>query len=262
MLFFDRLSSSKIGLLGMSPPSMRWKVRAGSPDGGSILMTSAPQSARMPPAAGPATHTPISTTRTPSIGPLIDNLLSPPARASFYLTSWPLHSIVFALNDRPSVVILFVCTGNTCRSPMAAALLRHHLGVDATIEVASVGTIGWNGYPATPHAVAVLAERGIDLSAHISRKINRDTGGRSPRTTPTPRIERFCSRSSSVWRADSGATVSRCGNGPNRSDRVAVPTGRSATPAMRSPTRSASRSRSTGPPRRCSTVGSASWPPS
>src|SRR5438477_3601067 len=174
MLFFDRLSSSKIGLLGMSPPSMRWKVRAGSPDGGSILMTSAPQSARMPPAAGPATHTPISTTRTPSIGPLIDNLLSPPARASFYLTSWPLHSIVFALNDRPSVVILFVCTGNTCRSPMAAALLRHHLGVDATIEVASVGTIGWNGYPATPHAVAVLAERGIDLSAHISRKINRD----------------------------------------------------------------------------------------
>ena len=57
---------------------------------------------------------------------------------------------------------------------MAAALLRHHLGVDATIEVASVGTIGWNGYPATPHAVAVLAERGIDLSAHISRKINRD----------------------------------------------------------------------------------------
>ena len=57
---------------------------------------------------------------------------------------------------------------------MAEALLRHHLGADPTMPVASVGTIGWNGYPATPHAVEVLAERGIDLGAHVSRKINRD----------------------------------------------------------------------------------------
>ena len=51
-----------------SPPSMRWKVR-GSPPGGSIFTTSAPQSARMPAAPGPATQTPSSTTRTPSSGP-------------------------------------------------------------------------------------------------------------------------------------------------------------------------------------------------
>jgi protein-tyrosine phosphatase len=70
-------------------------------------------------------------------------------------------------------VILFVCTGNTCRSPMAEALLRHHLGDDTSLTVASVGTIGWNGYPATPHAVEVLAERGIDLRSHVSRKISR-----------------------------------------------------------------------------------------
>lgn len=62
---------------------------------------------------------------------------------------------------------------------MAEALLRHHLGADPTMPVASVGTIGWNGYPATPHAVEVLAERGIDLGAHISRKINRDDVARS-----------------------------------------------------------------------------------
>ena len=62
---------------------------------------------------------------------------------------------------------------------MAEALLRHHLGPESTTTVASVGTIGWNGYPATPHAVAVLAERGIDLGAHISRKINRDDVERS-----------------------------------------------------------------------------------
>jgi len=62
---------------------------------------------------------------------------------------------------------------------MAEALLRHHLGDEMTVPVASVGTIGWNGYPATPHAVEVLAERGIDLGAHISRKINRDDVERS-----------------------------------------------------------------------------------
>ena len=62
---------------------------------------------------------------------------------------------------------------------MAEALLRHHLGPQTTMTVASVGTIGWNDYPATPHAVAVLAERGIDLGAHISRKINRDDVERS-----------------------------------------------------------------------------------
>jgi len=62
---------------------------------------------------------------------------------------------------------------------MAEALLRHHLGDESTIDVASVGTIGWNGYPATPHAVEVLAERGIDLRSHISRKINRDDVDRS-----------------------------------------------------------------------------------
>lgn len=62
---------------------------------------------------------------------------------------------------------------------MAEALLRHHLGDDATMPVASVGTIGWNGYPATPHAVEVLAERGIDLGSHISRKINRDDVARA-----------------------------------------------------------------------------------
>jgi len=62
---------------------------------------------------------------------------------------------------------------------MAEALLRHHLRADPTMPVASVGTIGWNGYPATPHAVEVLAERGIDLRSHVSRKINRDDVARS-----------------------------------------------------------------------------------
>ncbi len=69
MLRLLRLSFSKIGLKGRSA-NIVWKLRQGSPiPGGSIFTTSAPQSESTPPAAGPAIHTPISTTRIPSIGP-------------------------------------------------------------------------------------------------------------------------------------------------------------------------------------------------
>jgi protein-tyrosine phosphatase len=69
--------------------------------------------------------------------------------------------------------ILVVCTGNTCRSPMAEVLLRHHLaaaGVDLAVE--SAGTLGWGDRPATDKAVAVMAEHGVDLSGHVSRRMD------------------------------------------------------------------------------------------
>lgn len=68
--------------------------------------------------------------------------------------------------------VLTVCTGNTCRSPMAEVILTARLaeaGVEAS--VASVGTLGWGDRAATPHAVAVMGELGLDLSAHRSRRI-------------------------------------------------------------------------------------------
>ncbi len=64
---------------------------------------------------------------------------------------------------------LFVCTGNTCRSPMAAALMAHRLqaaGIDGAAESAGIAA---TGSPAAANAVTVMAERGIDLSAHRSR---------------------------------------------------------------------------------------------
>ena len=74
MLRFERLSISNGGFDGSSMPNIPASVRAGSPPGGSILITSAPQSASTPPAAGPATQSPSSTTFTPSSGPLIGAL--------------------------------------------------------------------------------------------------------------------------------------------------------------------------------------------
>lgn len=64
--------------------------------------------------------------------------------------------------------ILAVCTGNICRSPMAVAVLRSvaaTVGFDA--QVASAGT--WEaGVEADPHAVKVMARRGLDLTPHRS----------------------------------------------------------------------------------------------
>jgi protein-tyrosine-phosphatase len=68
--------------------------------------------------------------------------------------------------------ILVVCTGNTCRSPLAAALLRSRLAATtdlATVIVESAGTGASNGAPASPGSAAVALERGLDLSAHQAR---------------------------------------------------------------------------------------------
>jgi protein-tyrosine phosphatase len=54
---------------------------------------------------------------------------------------------------------------------MAEALLRHRLAaLGPSVSVRSSGTVG-NGSPATPDAVAVLADRGLDLSSHQSRRL-------------------------------------------------------------------------------------------
>jgi len=67
--------------------------------------------------------------------------------------------------------ILFVCTGNLCRSPMAEALFRHRMGADSGWEASSAGTFAARGHPASDNAVLVVKELGIDLSRHRSQPL-------------------------------------------------------------------------------------------
>ena len=69
--------------------------------------------------------------------------------------------------------ILFVCTGNTCRSPMAEYLFRASMGPDSGWRAASAGVAALEGRPASAEAVEALRERGIDLTPHRSRSLTQ-----------------------------------------------------------------------------------------
>ena len=71
--------------------------------------------------------------------------------------------------------ILFVCSGNTCRSPLAEAIARQ-LAADRglhDVTVASAGISAWEGAPASDGSLLVAMERGLDLSAHRARLLDR-----------------------------------------------------------------------------------------
>jgi protein-tyrosine phosphatase len=80
-----------------------------------------------------------------------------------------------------SFMVLIVCTGNTCRSPMAEMLLlkrfaeRLGCSVDELpqrgVIVVSAGIAAMDGAHPTPEAVAVMSERGLDLSGHASQPV-------------------------------------------------------------------------------------------
>jgi glycine hydroxymethyltransferase len=70
--------------------------------------------------------------------------------------------------------ILFICTGNVCRSPMADGLLKHMLRGRNDIQVVSAGLGALDGSTATEVAIEVMAESGVDISSHVSQPLNGD----------------------------------------------------------------------------------------
>lgn len=76
---------------------------------------------------------------------------------------------------RSGLKVLFVCSGNTCRSPLAVVALRAELGEDASaIEIDSAGTAAVAGAPASAGSLQVAAASGFDLSGHRSRPVTRE----------------------------------------------------------------------------------------
>ena len=74
--------------------------------------------------------------------------------------------------------ILFVCSGNLCRSPMAEAYMRQRLAMDGrhgAHVIESAGTLGLEGDPADSVAIATVErDSGADLRPHRSRGLRRD----------------------------------------------------------------------------------------
>lgn len=88
------------------------------------------------------------------------------------------------LENLSKLQILFVCTGNTCRSPMAEGIFTKYLAEKLACnldelektgyKVLSAGTLGIVGMPASDEAVAVCSTKGIDIRSHKSSALTRE----------------------------------------------------------------------------------------
>lgn len=79
-------------------------------------------------------------------------------------------------------MVLMICTGNTCRSPMAELLLQKRLATeldcdleslhDRGVEIMSAGIAAQSGGRPSPEAVSIMQEYGLDLSSHMSQPMS------------------------------------------------------------------------------------------
>jgi tRNA threonylcarbamoyl adenosine modification protein (Sua5/YciO/YrdC/YwlC family) len=81
------------------------------------------------------------------------------------------HGGIIRIAPSEKFHVLFVCSGNTCRSPLAAAMLKTMVSSNVC-EVRSAGTIAMDGAPAAPHAQKIAATFGGELTHHRSRGLD------------------------------------------------------------------------------------------
>lgn len=78
------------------------------------------------------------------------------------------------LEDKPNL-LLFVCTANVCRSPMAEVLMRHALAAEEeplrSLQTASAGVVAAPGHPATGNSQTALKKVGLSLTKHKSQPV-------------------------------------------------------------------------------------------
>ncbi len=86
-----------------------------------------------------------------------------------------------ALGPKGKVQILFVCTGNICRSPMGEALLKHKLDPELAHQtnIVSAGTHAYDGMPASSTAKMVAQDFGVNLNDHNSQPLTPYLIGKS-----------------------------------------------------------------------------------
>lgn len=80
------------------------------------------------------------------------------------------------MNKNSKFHVLFVCSGNSCRSPMAEGLLRLKLPsrLQDEVVIESAGTLGIDGMPAARNSIEIVRERGGDISQNHSQGITAE----------------------------------------------------------------------------------------